>query len=111
MIHAARKFLDDFRALPDRIERPRTFMEIAGYPHCENVCSNILAFFMDPEEPHGLGTLVLDALASAAGIAGTNEGISGSVSVEHEVITDEDKRIDLLITSDDHAVLNTQEVR
>jgi len=104
-LDAATKRLDDFRALPGPVERPRTFMEIAGYPHYENVSSNTLAFFMDPEEPHEIGTLVLDALASAAGIAAADEGVGGNVSVEREVLTDEGNRIDLLITSDDHAVL------
>ena len=52
MVESATKLLDDSQKLPNRVERPRTFMEIAGYSHYENVCSNILAFFMDPEEPH-----------------------------------------------------------
>ncbi len=97
--------LDAFQALPGRVERPRTFMEIAGYPHYENVCSNILAFFMDPEESHGFGTLVLDALARAGDIADANEGFGGNVSVEREVSTDFGNRIDLLIESDTHAIL------
>jgi hypothetical protein len=80
-------------------------MEIAGYPHYENVCSNILAFFMDPEESHGLKTLVLDALASAGNIAAANEGVGGNVSVKREVGTDAGNRIDILITSDTHAIL------
>lgn len=97
--------LDDFRALPGRVERPRTFMEIAGYPYYENVCSNILAFFMDPEESHGLGTLVLDALASAGNIATADEGVGNNVSVEREVVTHAGNRIDILITSDENAIL------
>ena len=105
MVYAATKLLDDFRALPGRVERPRTYMEIAGYPHYENVCSNILAFFMDPEESHGLGTLVLDALASAGNITAAGEGVGGNVSVEREVTTDKGNRIDILIESDDRAVL------
>lgn len=104
MLDDAAKLLDDFQKLPGRVERPRTFMEIAGYPHYENVCSNILAFFMDPEESHGLGTLVLDALMSAGTGAEAERAIGGNVSVEREVSTDKG-RIDLLITSDDHAVL------
>ena len=80
-------------------------MEIAGYPHYENVCSNILAFFIDPEEPHKLGTLILDALASAARIDVSGGAISSNVSVEREVITDDGNRIDLLIESDNHIVL------
>lgn len=105
MAHAAEKLLDDFRGLPGRVERPQTFMEIAGYSHYENVCSNILAFFMDPEESHGLRTLVLDALASASNITVADEGLGGSVSVEREVITNRGNRIDILIESDDRAVL------
>jgi hypothetical protein len=105
MLDAATKLLDEFRALPGRVERPRTFMEIAGYPHYENVCSNILAFFMDPEESHRLGTLVLDALASASNIAAADEGVGGSVSVDREVGTDAGNKIDILITSDDQAIL------
>jgi len=104
VVHAAEKLLDDFRTLPSRVERPRTFMEIAGYPHYENVCSNILAFFMDPEESHGFGTLVLDALMSAGDSIEADKGIGGNVSVEREVITDKG-RIDILIASDDHAIL------
>lgn len=98
------ELLDKFKKLPDRVERPPTFMEIAGYPHYENVCSNILAFFMDPEEPHGLGTLVLDALMSVGNSAEADKVIGGNVSVEREVNTDKG-RIDVLITSDDHAIV------
>ncbi len=105
MVHAVTKLLDDFRELPGRVEHPRTFMEIAGYPHYENVCSNILAFFMDPKETHGLETLILDALASAGNIATADEGVGGNVSVEREVITDAGNRIDILIESDDRAIL------
>lgn len=105
MVHVAEKLLDDFRALPGRVERPRTFMEIAGYPHYENVCSNILAFFMDPEEAHGLGTLVLDALVGAIDRADASGGVGGSISVKREVFTDLGNRIDLLIESDGGVIL------
>jgi hypothetical protein len=98
------ELLDEFRQLPGGVERPRTFMEIAGYPHYENACSNILAFFMDPEEPHGLGTLVLDALMSVGDNNEAYEVVGGNVSVEREVNT-EKGRIDILITSDDHVIL------
>jgi hypothetical protein len=104
-VQAATELLDDFRTLSGRVEPPRTFLEIAGYPHYENVCSNILAFFLDPEESHGLGTLVLDALAKVGNIATADEGMGGSVSVAREVTTDKGNRIDLLIESDDRAVV------
>jgi hypothetical protein len=68
--------LDEFSKLPDRVKRRPTLMEIAGYPHYENVCSNILAFYLDPEEPHGLGTLVLDALTRVRNIATADESMA-----------------------------------
>jgi hypothetical protein len=34
--------LDEFRKLPPAVSRLPTLMEVAGYPHYENVCSNIL---------------------------------------------------------------------
>lgn len=31
----------------------KTFMEVSGYPHFENVASNILSFFFTSDEEHG----------------------------------------------------------
>ena len=111
MIEPVEALLDDVGRLPARVERPPTFMEIAGYPHYENVCSNVLAFYLDPKQPHGLGTLLLDALTRAGGIASTEEGVGGNVSVEREVVTDAGNRIDLLIESDAHAIVIENKIR
>jgi hypothetical protein len=97
--------LNDFAKLPTHENRPLTFMEIAGYPHYENVCSNILAYFLDPEQQHGLGTLVLDALMDVGEGNSSNESMSSNLSVEREVYTDAGNRIDILIESDTHAIL------
>jgi len=75
-------------------------MEVAGYPHYENVCSNILAFFFDPNNSHGFGNLLLDALAEAGSIDGIAEGAYANVSVERESTTNAGNRIDILIESD-----------
>lgn len=108
----ARRLLDDFSALKIRAERPKTFMEIAGVPRGENVCSSILAYFLDPEESHGLGTLVLDALSDAGASYKTsaNGRIGGKVSVRREVFTDkvpdsETKKIDILIEANDYVIV------
>src|SRR5437773_1488795 len=53
-----------FGQLPKTKAKPRTILEIAGYPHFENVCSNILEFFFNPNEEHGLGEVVLHCLVS-----------------------------------------------
>jgi len=111
MIRAVETLLDEFGKLPGRVERPPTFLEIAGYPHHENVCSNILAFYLDPGQPHGLGTLLLDALWRVGNIVPAGEGIGGNVSVEREVVTAAGNRIDLLIGSDTHAVVIENKIR
>lgn len=103
---AAEALLEAFRLeVPPRPERPPTFMEISGYPHYENVCSNILAFFFNPSEPHGFGTLFLDALAQVGGIEDPDGTIGVNVQVDREESTLAGNRIDLLILSDSHVVL------
>lgn len=103
---AAEALLDEFRQqVPRRPKRLPTFMEITGYPHYENVCSNILAFFFDPGNPHGLGTLFLDALAQVGGIEDQEEVIGSNVEVDTQVCTDAGNFIDILILSDSHVIL------
>ena len=103
-LHRFSTLLYDFRKhVPMRPQRPPTIIEIGGNPHYENVCSNILAFFLDPDKPHGLGTLFLEALAEAGQIV-DKEGLMDGV-VEREVVTEARKRIDILVLSDSHAVL------
>ena len=97
--------LDEFRQLPVHPERLPTLMEVAGYPHYENVCSNILAFFLDPGRPHGLGTLFLDAIAQIEAIQNQGEAIDSDISVDREARTDAGNRIDILIQSDTHVIL------
>jgi PD-(D/E)XK nuclease superfamily len=75
-------------------------MEIAGYPHFENVCSNILAFYLDPSKNHGFGTLFLNVLATLI-----NEEIvidAQGIDVRREEPTKKGNRIDLVIKSDNY---------
>jgi hypothetical protein len=65
-----KKFLNlllTFASLPKAKSRA-TFLEIAGYPHYENVASNLLAFFLDSEAEHEMGDLVMSALLSSVSI-------------------------------------------
>ncbi len=72
-------------------------MEIAGYPHFENVCSNILSFYLQPSNEHGLGTLFLDVLVT---LIGEKIEIDGQgVEIRREELTGNGKRIDLVIES------------
>lgn len=47
---------------PQVPERRPTFFSIAGFPHYENVLSNVYQFFFSTDSPHGLGSLCMDAL-------------------------------------------------
>lgn len=94
--------LADLENLPPMRPHKQTFMEISGYPHFENVCSNILQFYLQPTNEHGFDTLFLDALIAAAGRTLTNN--TEEVNVRREELTAKDKRIDLVIESDEYVI-------
>ena len=95
--------LMDYQALP-RIRRTRTFMEISGYPHYENVCSNILEFYFNPEEEHGMGNLLLAAFFRMTkerhGESFIEPSIPKKVNVTREHTAEDQKRLDLMIDSE-----------
>lgn len=87
-----RHLLDEFRRIDSQGVRAPTFLEAAGYPSYENVASNLLAYFLDPTEGHGLGTLFLDALLAPLELKNLS-----FKAVEREASTQDSKRLDLLI--------------
>ncbi len=92
------KMLEGFKNLNiSHPSRRKTFMDVSGYPHYENVVSNILAFFFDDSEEHGFGNLWLNSLLSCAKRTDLEDA---HAAVEREVFTSKNNRIDLLITSD-----------
>jgi hypothetical protein len=88
------KLLLAFRALPET-KRRQTIMEVSGYPHFENVCSNILEFYFDPSAEHGLKDLLLSSFLSMAK-AGDVE-IPDKVKVIREYPVGDQQRIDLVV--------------
>lgn len=91
--------LEGLKSLPPSQKHEPTFMEIAGYPHYENVCSNILQFYLQPDNEHGFDSLLLDSLFT---LINEKVVINGqSIDVRREESTDKGKRIDLVIESDD----------
>jgi len=95
--------LDEFKGLPQIPDTIPTMIEIAGFPHYENVCSNILAYFFDTSGPHHLGDLLLSSLLSCAGLS---ELVTGLITVEvrREESTQNAKRIDLVIETNELAI-------
>ena len=95
--------LAEFRQLPAGPKHLPTIFRVVGCERKEDAWSNVLAFFLDPGEPHGLGTLLLDALARAGKIP--DSGAWTGVSVEREKRTNSGNRIDILIESDGHVIV------
>ena len=84
---------------PSKVEDKRpTLFDISGYPHYENVISNWYQFFLDSENPHGLGGLFYSSLKELVGI---EDGISRGApcKVEREHLTKKGQ-IDLLVYED-----------
>ncbi len=99
----------------DKVPRPVNVFEISGFPRWETVASNVLAFFFDPNERHGLGTVFVDALLGlldGARFVGP-EGLAAEKfdsqldlrSTEWTVVTEQatsdGMRIDIYLTNDE----------
>lgn len=93
----ATKFALNFLRIP-KYRHEKTFMEITGYPHYENIISNILQFYFDTGNDHGMGNLMIKSLFEIKEITKDFDN-STDISVETEVRTLEGKRIDLIIES------------
>ena len=87
--------LNAFRRLPETHLPEPTFLEITGYQYQELLSSNILAFYLDPGKPHGLGSLLLHTLLNFVGHTDIED--IAQAEVRTEVYTEQGKRIDLVI--------------
>ena len=90
--------LNGLKSLPPLRKQEQTFMEIAGYPHFENVCSNILQFYLQPSNEHGFGSLLLDSLFKLIDEKVVIDG--ENIDVRREESTSKRNRIDLIIKSE-----------
>ena len=103
MISNYEKVLNDFKSLHiQTVAIEPTFLDISGFPHYENVFSNILQFFFQTNEAHGMGDLFIQALLKTVG-----ENISNTIIVNEvfrEQPTPSGKRLDIVITTDDYVV-------
>ena len=86
---------------PQSPERRPTFFSIAGFPHYENVMSNVYQFFFSTDEAHGLGSLCIDALGDVLhekfDVAPWPEKTFRRTYACRELRTDNDKRLDILL--------------
>jgi len=93
-----------FKSIPKIKEKKPTFLEIAGFPHYENVISNIVSFFVDTTEAHGLEDLLIKSILEAAKPEKIIDYKIVTTSVQREVITKNNKRIDILIETEDEII-------
>ena len=108
-LQSFRLLLELFQILPPE-DRKLTFMKVAGYPHYENVCSNILAFYLKPGEDHRLDTLLLDCLLELHPKA-VNLSAGDDIKVHREYSTSANQRIDLVIEADSYVIAIENKVR
>ena len=85
--------------IPDVEDIEPTLLEIGGYPHYENIISNILAFYIDFTNNHGLGDLIYKSLYQLI-VEDGNYKMPNSIDIEREVYVG-NGRIDILIITDE----------
>ncbi len=90
------KLIDVFNALKIKERSGLTFLEIAKCPHLENVWSNILAFFCNPNNEHNLFDLILNSVFETAGNKVTINNFK-KIRVRTEYPTDLGNRIDIVV--------------
>ncbi len=93
------KLIDNFNSLKIKERSGLTFLEIAKCPHLENVWSNILAFYLNPNCEHNLFDLVLKSLFESANIKIAINNFK-DIRVRTEYSTGLSNRIDIVVISD-----------
>lgn len=84
--------------------KEKTFMEISGYPHLENVVSNIIVFYLNPNEEHDLNDIVLKSLLQVFKNKTNydyNELDFSTISTFREYMTLKGNRIDIVLQSNE----------
>lgn len=97
------ELLDKYSCIKKETKKVRqTFMMVSGYPHFENVTSNILAFLFNDTEEHKMNNLWIRAFLDD--IPNINICEVTNTIVEREVTTDKGNRIDLVVYSDNYII-------
>ncbi|QDK97126.1 hypothetical protein FM020_04165 [Acinetobacter tandoii] len=101
-IYRAENAIQAFKRLPLTKTHRKSFIEIMGLSHLENVSSKTLAFFMDSKEQHNLNDLVINALFGALG-----ESFPYQIHTKNIVLEERTQkgRIDLWVETDEHILV------
>lgn len=100
----------DLNEIPRIKPKPKTFLGIAKQPHYENVWSNIYSFYFNSSEEHQFQDLFISSLLSC--VAKSKLGLKKQAlqsfidfRVQTEYPTIKDGRIDLVLYSDEQAII------
>lgn len=104
-LNELKKLLNEASNISKKIPmKEKTFMDISGYPHYENVSSNILAFYFNPAEEHKLNAIVIGALLKVIKNKNINlvqnENIK-ELNVYREYTTIKGNRLDLVLQNEE----------
>lgn len=90
--------------------KERTLFSLGGRGYYENPASDMLAFFLNPNEEHGFKSLFLTTFFECMGVDASREVFDGAW-VRREVGTENDKWIDLLIIGSEWVLVIENKVR
>jgi hypothetical protein len=97
-----RELRTSLEALPEVTEPPKPMLRILGSARAEQKWNTLLAYFLDPSQPHGFGANLLKAFLDKAGQV-TGKEIEyyhrdiEQVTVDTEVTSPQNNRLDILI--------------
>ena len=101
-IYRAENAIQAFKKLPLTKTHRKSFIEIMGLSHLENVSSKTLAFFMDSKEEHNLNDLVINALFGVIGESFPYQIHTKNIVLEKRT---QQGRIDLWVETDEHILV------
>ncbi|MCG9879710.1 MAG: PD-(D/E)XK nuclease family protein [Bacteroidia bacterium] len=93
------QLVSNFNDLRIKERNGATFLEIARAPHLENVWSNILSFYIDPNREHNLSDLLLKSIFETTNIPIALTSLSGII-VQTEYYTHKGNRIDIVVKAE-----------
>ncbi len=80
----------------ESIPAPNIF-QLSGFSHYEDVCSNMYAFYLDPDNSHGFKDLFLVSLLEVISSKGVIDFVIDTCKVQREHMTEKGGFIDLLV--------------
>ena len=96
--------ISEFRAL-DSTEKEMNFFDVGVRGHFENPTTELLSFFLDPAKPHDLGDSFFKGLEAAIAKDKMLLDLGELESVETEVVTQNGKRIDLVVETENALIV------